>query len=59
LCLGCAGSRLLISAIARYRDWPVGEFGVESVEMTLLDFRLGYPEPQVLAKMPFKKELVS
>jgi hypothetical protein len=49
----------LISAIARYRDWPVGEFAVESVEMTLLDLRLDYPEPEVLAKMPLKKELVS
>jgi hypothetical protein len=45
----------LISAIARCRDWPVGEFAVESVEMTLLDLRLDYPEPEVLAKMPPKK----
>jgi hypothetical protein len=59
LCLGCAGSRRLISAIARYRDWPVGEFAVESVEMTLLDLRLGHPEPEVLAKILLKKELVS
>ena len=49
----------LISAMARYRDWPAGEFAVESEEMTLLDLRLDYPEPEVLAKMPLKKELVS
>jgi hypothetical protein len=49
----------LISAIARYRDWPVGVFAVESVEMTLLDLRLNYPGPEVLAKMALKKELVS
>ena len=50
----------LISAIARYRDWPAGgEFAVESIEMTLLDLRLDYPEPEVLTKMPLKKELVS
>jgi hypothetical protein len=49
----------LISAIARYRDWPVGEFTVESVEMTLLDLRLDYPESEVLAKMPLNKVLVS
>jgi hypothetical protein len=49
----------LISAIARYRDWRVGEFAVESVEMSLLDLRLDYPGPQVLVKMPLKKELVS
>ena len=30
----------LISAIARYWDWRVGEFAVESVEMTLLDLHL-------------------
>jgi hypothetical protein len=41
----------LTSAIALYRDWPVGEFTVESVEMTLFDLRLDYPEPEVLAKM--------
>jgi hypothetical protein len=46
---------VLISAIARYRDWPVGELAVESVEMTLLDLRLDYPEPETLAKMPLKK----
>jgi len=45
----------LISAIARYRDWPVGEFAAESVEMTLLELRLDYPEPAVLAKMPLKR----
>ena len=45
----------LVCAIARYRDWPVGEFVVESVEMTLLDLRLDYPEPETLAKIPLKK----
>jgi 2'-5' RNA ligase len=49
----------LVSAIARYRDWDVGELAVESVEMTLLDLRLEYPEPELLAEMPLKKELVS
>jgi 2'-5' RNA ligase len=42
----------LISAIARYRDWPVGEIEVENVEMTLLDLRAEYPEPETLARMP-------
>jgi RNA 2',3'-cyclic 3'-phosphodiesterase len=45
----------LISTIARYRDWPVGELAVEYVEMTLLDLRLEYPEPGVLARLPLKK----
>jgi RNA 2',3'-cyclic 3'-phosphodiesterase len=47
----------LISAIARYRDWDVGELAVESVAMTLLDLRLEYPEPEILAEMPLKKPL--
>jgi RNA 2',3'-cyclic 3'-phosphodiesterase len=45
----------LVRAIARHRDWPVGEFVVESVEMALLDLRLEYPEPETLAKIPLKK----
>jgi RNA 2',3'-cyclic 3'-phosphodiesterase len=49
----------LISTIARFRDWPVGEFVVASVQMTLLDLRLDYPEPEVLAKIPLKKAPVS
>ena len=44
----------LISAIARYRDWPVGEITVEYVEMTLLDLRAEYPEPETLARIPLK-----
>jgi hypothetical protein len=28
---------------------------VESVEMTLLDLRLDYPEPETLAKIPLKR----
>ena len=46
----------LISAIARYRDWDVGELAVERGEMTVLDLRLDYPEPETRAEMPLKKE---
>ncbi|MGH3149071.1 MAG: 2'-5' RNA ligase family protein [Rubrobacter sp.] len=42
----------LISTIARYRDWPIGEITVENVEMTLLDLRSEYPEPETLARIP-------
>ncbi len=42
----------LISAIARYREWDVGRLRVQSVEATLLDLRLDYPEPEILARMP-------
>ncbi len=42
----------LVSVIARYRDWPVGNLMVESVEMSLLDLRSDYPEPEMFAEMP-------
>ena len=45
----------LMSAIARYRDWPVGELAVEYVDMTLLDLRIEYPQPKVLARISLKK----
>jgi 2'-5' RNA ligase len=44
----------LISAMQRYRDWPVGEITVDHVEMTLLDLRMDYPEPDTLARIPLK-----
>jgi 2'-5' RNA ligase len=56
---GTPAPEALISAIARYRDWDVGQLEIESVEMTLLDLRLKYPKPETLAKIPLKKELVS
>jgi RNA 2',3'-cyclic 3'-phosphodiesterase len=45
----------LVDAISRYREWTVGELAVESVEMTVLDLRLDYPEPETLAEIPLKK----
>jgi 2'-5' RNA ligase len=56
---GTPAPEALISAISRYRDWDVGQLAIESVEMTVLDLRLDYPEPETLAKIPLKKELVS
>lgn len=44
----------LISAIARHRDWPVGEMMVENVEMTLIDLRSDYPKPRTLARIPLR-----
>jgi 2'-5' RNA ligase len=51
----------LVNVIARYRNWDVGELAIESVEMTVLDLRLDYPEPEILAEIPLKKagQLVS
>ena len=48
----------LISTIALYRDWPVGAFASESVEMTILDLRLDYPKPEVLTEMALNEMLV-
>jgi 2'-5' RNA ligase len=45
----------LIKAISRYRDWIVGELAVESVEMTVLNLRRDYPEPETLAEIALKK----
>jgi 2'-5' RNA ligase len=45
----------LISTIARYRDWPIGEILVENVKMTLLHLRLDYPEPETMARIPLGK----
>jgi 2'-5' RNA ligase len=56
---GTPAPEALISAIARYRDWDVGQLAIESVEMTVLDLRLDYPEPETLAKIPLNKELIS
>ena len=47
----------LISTMARYRDWPVGEILVEHVEMTLLDLRFEYPEPEALARLPLDRAI--
>ncbi|MFL6033115.1 MAG: 2'-5' RNA ligase family protein [Rubrobacteraceae bacterium] len=44
----------LICAIARYRDWPAGELAVEYVDITVLDLRIEYPEPKVLARIHLK-----
>src|SRR5918995_1642215 len=41
----------LVSAIARYRKCPIGEVTVENVEMTLLDLRSDYPDPETLARI--------
>jgi len=45
----------LISTIARYRRWSIGEITVENVEMTLLNLRSEYPEPETLARITLNK----
>src|SRR5829696_10507185 len=48
---GTEAPEKLVSAIARYRDWPIGEITVDNVEMTLLDLRSDYPKPETLARI--------
>ncbi len=45
----------LVSAIARFRDWPIGEITVDNVEMTLLDLRSDCAEPEKLARIALGK----
>ncbi len=46
----------LISGLAGFRKWPVGEIPVEHVDLTLLDLNAEYPEPEKLARMPLAKD---
>lgn len=39
----------LVSVIEEYRNFPVGKFTVERVELTLLDLREEYPKPEAVA----------
>ena len=41
----------LVSAIERFRRWPIGEITVDNVEITLLDLSSDYPEPETLARI--------
>lgn len=46
----------LVSGLAGFRRWPVGEILVEHVDLTLLDVNSEYPEPELLARMPLAKD---
>jgi RNA 2',3'-cyclic 3'-phosphodiesterase len=52
---GTPAPKELISAIARYRDWPVGKLAVDRVRLTLIDLNNEYPEPETLAEIPLGK----
>ena len=45
----------LISTMARYREWPIGELVVDRVRLTLIDLNVEYPEPEKLAEIPLGK----
>jgi RNA 2',3'-cyclic 3'-phosphodiesterase len=52
---GAPAPEELVSAIARYRDWAIGELAIERVTLTLLDLRVDYPEPEVVAEIALKE----
>ena len=56
---GAPAPEELVSAVAHYRDWPVGELAVEGVKLTALDLRLEYSEPESLAEIPLEKPVGS
>ena len=50
---GALASDEFVSAIERYRDWPVGKVSVERVEITLLTLGSSpYPELETFARIP-------
>ena len=46
----------LVPSIRQFRDWPVGKVPVDRIELTLLDLRSDYPEPDRVAQLPLKEE---
>ena len=45
----------LISGLAGFRKWPVGEVTVNHVDLTLLDLHSEYPKADLLARMPLRE----
>ena len=52
---GAPAPGALISGLAGFRKWPVGEVAVEHVDLTLLDLNSKYPEPERIARMSLAK----
>ncbi len=46
----------LVPSIQQFRSWPVGKVPVDRIELTLLDLRLGYPEPDRVAQLQLREE---
>ncbi len=52
---GSPAPRELVSTIARFRAWPVGEVPVDGIDLTLLDLNAEYPAPERFARLHLKK----
>jgi hypothetical protein len=46
----------LVSAISRYRDWPLGTLEVRRAELTLLDVHDEHPEPKTIREIPLSRK---
>ncbi len=46
----------LIPSFQQFRVWSVGKVPVDRIELTLLDLRSDYPEPERIARIPLKGE---
>lgn len=44
----------LIPSFQQFRVWPVGKVLVDRIELTLLDLRSDYPDPERIARIPLK-----
>ena len=45
----------LAASIRKFRVWPVGKVPVNRIELTLLDVRADYPEPELIARIPLRE----
>lgn len=43
-----------ISSLEKFRIWPVGKAPVDHIDLTLLDLRSDYPEPDKVARIPLR-----
>lgn len=48
---GAEASDALVSAIEKYRDWPVAEIEASEVKISLLELDSDYPRPEARAKI--------
>lgn len=45
----------LVASIQKFRVWTVGKVPVNRIDLTLLDVRADYPEPERIARIPLRE----